>query len=799
MKKLFIIDISNFIFRAFYAIRPLSAPDKTPVNAVYGVWQMLYKLLADYKPTHVFVARDTKRQTFRHEIYPEYKANRTDPPEDLRPQFSLVFELVEKMHLPMFGLENYEADDLIGSAVMQWKDYFDEVVIVSSDKDLMQFIDEKVKQLDTMKDQLYDRRDVFEKMGVWPEQVVDYLSLVGDSSDNIPGVAGIGAKGAAKLLAEYGSLENLIAHVPVLSSPKIKIALTEHLNDALLSKKLVSIKIQAPLGHRPEETQYFFKSDDALAEYLRRLGFNSALAKLGELQSKSHEISSSDSSGNNAVSVENSMTALTDENYSAWADKILNTSILSMVLTFDSENILSRELKTLFLASEDLSINCTTNSVEFTQNIELFKKLVSNSEQQIITPHAKRIHSYAERLGVLVHAQLWDVVQMHYLLHPEESHSMTSLCSRYIGRDWPEEKSGEGQLFPINRPLAQYLFELYKVFAKDILLHQLQSIYLDIDAKLFRVLASMENVGVRIDVDYLKSLERDFSLELKKIEEDIHQSTQIEINLKSPKQVAQLLFDKLQLPVIKKNKTGPSTDSEVLEILATQGQSEIPAKILRYREIDKLCSTYVSVLPNLVHEKSHRVHTNFSQHTAATGRLSSLHPNLQNIPIRTVDGRKIRKAFVAAPGTVLLSADYSQVELRILAHFSQDPTMLKAFQSGLDIHTQTASEIMEVPLEKVSKSERNMAKTVNFGLMYGQSSFGLAATLSITRGQARDYITKYFNRFGQVKSYLDGLKEFAEVHGYVVTMHGRKRFLPEIKSTNRMIKSQAERVAINSP
>ncbi|HAZ11652.1 MAG: DNA polymerase I [Bdellovibrionales bacterium GWA2_49_15] len=799
MKKLFIIDISNFIFRAFYAIRPLSAPDKTPVNAVYGVWQMLYKLLDEYKPTHVFVARDTKRKTFRQDIYPEYKANRTSPPEELKPQFPLVFELVEKMHLPMFGLDNYEADDLIGSAVTQWRDYFDEVVIVSSDKDLMQFIDDKVKQLDTMKNQFYDRKDVFEKMGIWPEQVVDYLSLVGDSSDNIPGVAGIGAKGAAKLLAQYSSLENIIANIPNLPSAKVKNALTEHLDDAILSKKLVSIEVQASLGHRPEETQYLFKCDDALVGYMRHLGFNSAIAKLEELQRKLPAEVLSSLPASQSPSPENSMTTLTDENYSEWADKISKASILSLVLTFDSENILSRELKTLFLANEDFSLNCATDPERFTHRNELFKQLVSNPEQQIITPHAKRIHSYAERLGILVHAQLWDVVQMHYLLHPEEGHSIDALCSRYIGRDWPKEQADENQFLPSDRPLAQFLFELYKVFSKDILLHELQSVYLDIDAKLFRVLASMENLGVQINVEYLKKLELEFSAELKSIEEDIHQSTQMDTNLKSPKQVAHLLFEKLQLPVIKKNKTGPSTDSEVLETLAGLGQSPIPAKILRYREIDKLCSTYISVLPGLVHEKSQRVHTNFSQHTAATGRLSSLHPNLQNIPIRTVDGRKIRKAFVAAPGTVLLSADYSQVELRILAHFSQDPTMMKAFLGGLDIHTQTASEIMDVPLEKVAKSDRNMAKTVNFGLMYGQSSFGLAATLSISRTEARDYITKYFNRFGQVKAYLDSLKEFAEVHGYVVTLHGRKRFLPEIKSTNRMIKSQAERVAINSP
>lgn len=790
MKKLFIIDISNFIFRAFYAIRPLTAPDKTPVNAVYGVWQMLYKLLDEHKPTHVFVARDTKRKTFRHEIYPEYKANRTDPPEDLKPQFALVFELIEKMHLPMFGLDNYEADDLIGSAVTQWKNYFDEIVIVSGDKDLMQFVDDKVKQLDTMKDHIYDRKDVFVKMGVWPEQVVDYLSLVGDSSDNIPGVAGIGTKGAQKLLAEYGSLEKILANVPNLSSAKIKNSLSEHLKDAILSKELVSIKVDAVLGHRQEETEYRFRGDDALVEFMRRLGFNSAILKLEELLSFAPD---PDVQGDEIV------TPLSNDNYSEWAEKIRNTSILALVLNFDGENILTRELKNIFLANEDFSINCVTEPEKFTHSTEIFKHLVSNPAQQLITPHAKRIHSYAEKLGILVHAQLWDVVQMHYLLQPEENHSMDALCSRYIGRNWPSEKSGDTLLVPNNQPLGKYLFELYKVLLKDISLHKLQSIYLDVDAKLFRVLASMENVGVQIDAEYLKQLEVDFSSELKKIEEDIHQCTEMETNLKSPKQVAQLLFEKLQLPVIKKNKTGPSTDSEVLATLAGLGQSPIPAKILRYREIDKLCSTYISVLPGLVHEKSGRVHTNFSQHTAATGRLSSLHPNLQNIPIRTVDGRKIRKAFVAAPGTVLLSADYSQVELRILAHFSQDPTMMKAFLNGLDIHSQTAAEIMDVSLEKVTKSDRNMAKTVNFGLMYGQSSFGLAATLSISRGQARDYITKYFNRFGQVKAYLDGLKEFAEVHGYVTTLHGRKRFLPDIKSTNRMIKSQAERVAINSP
>lgn len=802
VKKLFIIDISSFIFRAFYAIRPLTSPEGIPVNAVHGVWNMIYKLITEYKPTHIFVAQDTKAKTFRHKLYEEYKANRQEPPDELKPQFEIIFELINRLHIPMFGLESLEADDLIGSAVVQWRNYFDEIVIVSSDKDLMQFVGGKVTQLDTMKEKLFTREEVKEKMGVWPEQIADYLSLVGDSSDNIPGVRGIGPKGAAGLLNEYGTLDKALSEIENISSNKLKNSLLQSVEELALSRKLVAIEVSAKLGHSPEETLYNFNIDENLLDFFRKYGFNSALTKLKNLSFESQK---------NVEKVANfeskkSLTAkkvvlISGENLAEQILEIQKSKTLGFVPIFDSSDIINRELKALSVYSNSLDLTwyCEDEAVVHT----FFESILENEFLDVNTPFAKRIFSYAHRKNIRVKCCIYDLIQLHYLLLPDESHVLESLMKRNLDVEWPKKDDfyflNLKMINALPGNFAEDSDRLSTSFHQDLLRHELLQVYKDIDFPLISILAKMENIGISVDGDYLKELEKKFTGELDEIEKDIFKEANATVNLNSPKQVGHLLFEQLKLPVIKKTKTGYSTDSEVLEELDALGTSVIPAKILKYRELDKLVSTYVSVLPRLISERTKRLHTTFSLHTAATGRLSSLNPNLQNIPIRTEAGRQIRKAFVAGEDHVLLSADYSQVELRILAHFSKDPTMLKAFRDGLDIHAQTASEVLGIDIAKVTKSDRSLAKAVNFGLMYGQSSFGLAAALKISRNDAKEYITKYFTRFGSVKSYLDSLKEFAEIHGYSKTLHGRKRFLPDIKSTNRMIKSQAERVAINSP
>jgi len=815
MKKLIIVDISSFIFRAFFAIqRSLHAPDGTPVNAVQGVWSMLYKLLSKYQPTHIFIACDTKGDTFRNELYKEYKANRSEPPEELVPQFPLIFEMIDKMGLPKFSNSKYEADDLIGSACEQWKSYFDQILIASSDKDLMQFVDDKVKMLDTMKDKIYDRQAVYEKMGVWPEQIVDYLAIVGDASDNVPGMKGVGAKGAATLLEKYKTFDACVEHRDEFVGKRLKEAFTDYLDKGLLSKKLITIHTDVVLGHTPEETEYKFHAGAGLEVFFKKLNFKNALNKLSDLRAGEH--SAQTVPGLNSLeqillnepvtSRMNYKLIETSDELAQLKNDLANVQLVACHTVYDSDDILNRRVELLAINyDEQTSFLIERNSHE--QFDSFLHELWADSDKMLVTEHAKRDYCTALGCSKPLNAKMFDVVQAHYILNPDGNHHFDSLCSGYadITLDHTQIESQYFQLirgvgfYQYHADISTCLLKISKVFSSDIKKNNLEEIFYNMDMQVIPILAEMERQGVLIDVDYLKTIETNFSNELLEIEKDVGEEIKCEINLKSPKQVGQLLFEKLGLPIIKRTKTGPSTDSEVLEELDSLNLNMVPGKILRYREIDKLLNTYVKTLPDLRHPVTHRIHTNFSLHTAATGRLSSLNPNLQNIPIRSESGRMVRKAFIPSGNNYFLSADYSQVELRILAHMSQDQVMLKAFRENIDIHVQTASEVMGISIEEVTKEHRRMAKAVNFGLMYGQSSFGLSKVLKISRTDAKVYIENYFNRFQRVKAFLDELKEFAELHGYSKTIHGRKRFLPEIKSSNRAIKSQAERVAINSP
>lgn len=827
-KKLIIVDISSFIFRAFYAIRMLNAPDGTPVNAVRGVWSMLLKLISEHRPTHMFLARDSKGPTFRSEIFPEYKAHRPEPPEELIPQFALIEELIKNMELHSLSLSEYEADDIIGSACVQWKDQFDEIIIASSDKDLMQFVGGNVRMLDTMKDLFYGRQEVFDKMGVWPEQIVDYLSIVGDTSDNVPGMKGIGAKGAAKLLEEYETLEGCIQNKDKLKGKKVIEAFDIYLDNGLLSKKLIQIKTDLDLEGGSDHARFVFHPKEALKEFFIRLGFKSALDKLKEYEFNDHQAMMNDQNGEFKIISQQSSKSFEAKIVEAQEDlkeiealihkhkeiacfseydkdDPIGSRMIGLGLSFDGE-------KSYYLPFEHGDESQLKN---LTQDVakKILTLLWQDQDKEIYFEHSKRDCIYCLGIGVDFNCQIFDITQAHYVTDPGSAHDFHELSSRFLDHTLSYCDKNEEFRFKASSFVSTYMgeravgvYQLGQKFKTDLKLLKLESIYYDIDAPLIKVLAKMEREGVAINVNYLKSLEKDLDSQLADIEAEIIILANKEkgvdasgVNLKSPKQVGHFLFEQMQLPIIKKTKTGASTDSEVLEELDFRAVSEIPKYLLRYREIDKLLSTYVRVLPELVNPISHRIHTTFSQHTAATGRLASLNPNLQNIPIRSENGKKVRKAFIAKPGWLLLSADYSQVELRILAHFSKDATMLKAFQEDLDIHTQTACEIMNVPPSKVTANDRSLAKAVNFGLMYGQSSFGLANTLRISRSQAKDYITKYFERFSSIKSYLDSLKEYCEVHGHTKTLHGRKRFLPDIHSQNRTIKSMAERMAVNGP
>lgn len=802
-KRLIIVDISSFIFRAYYAIRPLHSPEGVPVNAIHGVLSMMMKLFSNYRPTHVLLARDTSGGSFRNELYSEYKANRTEPPEDLVPQFPLIVELIEKMNLPNVLHENYEADDLIGSAAVQWKDEFDEILIASGDKDLMQFVDGPVKMVDTMKDKTYDREGVFEKMGVYPEQIVDYLSMVGDTSDNIPGMKGIGAKGAAKLLAEHETLDKCIELKDTFKGKKLINAFENHLDDAILSKKLIQIVTDIPLDLKSDETKFTFYPSLELIEYLRSLGFKTALKKLQDIRD---QVDRNGGESLDAPIVEKledlyKVTKVdSTEDVEKLLEKVSNEKRISLSTFFDSDVLFERNISGISLACDENEVFYITADCD-----KVLTNIYQRKDLLIVSEDIKEDYKYSLGKGFFPRAQLFDLSQGHFVIDPGLKHDIKNIAKEYLDQEIPAvdkkkiKENDEEYFLSFHSSRAFVLFKLYPTIIKKLETLELTDIYFGIDNSLCPVLAKMETTGISLNVGYLE----DFGVELKKeitvLEDKVEDISGEKINLNSPKQVGELLFEKLELPIIKKTKTGASTDSEVLVELDSRDLSEIPGIILKYRELSKILSTYVSALPEILNQKTGKIHTHFNQNIAATGRLSSTNPNLQNIPVRSENGKRVRKAFMATPGKLLLTADYSQVELRLLAHFSKDETMVNAFKNDQDIHAQTASEVLGIPLSEVNSDQRAAAKAVNFGLMYGQSSFGLAKALRIGRKEAKEYITNYFERFHSVKSYLDSLKETCEKTGIAQTLHGRKRPIPDIHSTNRTIKANAERVAINSP
>lgn len=801
MKKLIIIDISNYIFRAFFAIRPLHAPDGTPVNAVYGVLSMLHNLILKYQPTHILVARDTKEGSFRKEIYTDYKANRSEPPDELIPQFPLVDELVKVLGLPEIKMANYEADDIIGSAATQWKNEFDEILIASGDKDLMQFVDGPVKMLDTMKEKTYSREDVKDKMGVYPEQIMDFLSLIGDSSDNIPGVDGIGPKGAQNLIEEFGTLENIIKNVDSIKNKRNQIAIATHKDMAILSKQLVRIVCDLKLGLNHQDISYQLRYNKEIEDFLNKVGFRSWQAKLSEYKPKNV-------SGSTSEEVYIAPERTDSKKVERWtlADfkkAISGEQVISVTHVCDDELNQHQYWRGMGIATSK-AVGYIALSEE---EAKTFVDILHEAHALVVCYQSKPILQLAMVAGVTPDFKYFDLAQAHFNLNPEYRHDLATITEEFLSYkiDLPEKKqidlfgSDTDEDLKHQGEKAEAILKLYPILRAKMKEMNVERPYDELDIPLIKVLAAMELEGISLDIPFYKELENEFSKQVDEIEKEVQKIAGDKVNLRSPKQIGELLFEKLQLPVIRKTKTGYSTDADVLNELVAMKVHPIPEMLLRYREVEKLLSTYVKALPLMVSSTTKKIHTHFQPSNAATGRLSSDNPNLQNIPVRTENGRRLRRGFIPSPGRTLLSADYSQVELRLLAHFSQDPNMLEAFKNDRDIHRQTAAEIFEIPLDQVTKDQRNSAKAINFGLMYGQTSFGLSQALHISQSDAKRYITNYFQKFQRVKSFLDGLKEKAEETGYAETLFGRKRNLPDIKSSNRQIKAMAERVAINSP
>ena len=794
--RLIIVDISSFIFRAHFAIRPMHTPSGTPVNAVYGVLTMLMKLLNSHTPSHIILAKDLSGGSFRNKIYPEYKANRGAPPEELVPQFALIDELILKMQMPSKSMVNYEADDVIGSLVVQFKDQFDEVLIASGDKDLMQFVDDKVKMLDTMKDKTYGAKEVFAKMGVYPNQIVDYLSMLGDSSDNIPGVKGIGAKGAASLLAQFPTLDEVIENIDAIKNKRAKTSLEKGIDQAHLSRELVQIVTDLKLNLKKSEMEFSLEPRDELIDFLDELNFKSIKNKI--------------QNGSSAIAPRSS--SQTSVGYSLIKTKDKYDDMIAMLEKEDQVFIEPYFVKDdTYHSKKPMVLTFATgekNFLVYLDGLKHFKDVISDlndiEDINIITNNSKAFYYIDPDFN----NEIFDLTQAHFVLDPDKKHDLASICSETMNEFVLSEKELAKEKLEAEQSVRNFEYALakraymglrsYPWLLKELTKNKLLSIYSQMDAPLNNILASMEREGIKIDCDFFKKTEENFQKQIDEIEKKVEEVAGEKINLNSPKQVGALLFEKLELPVVKKTKTGYSTDISVLETLADMNESEIPALIIKHREIGKLLSTYVKSIPLLVDDHS-KIHTHYNQANASTGRLSSDQPNLQNIPIKTENGRRLREGFVAADGFTFVGADYSQVELRILAHLSEDDVMVKSFNNDEDIHSQTAAQVFDIPFEKVTSSERSYAKAINFGLMYGQSSFGLSQMLKISPKEAKEYITAYFERFNKVKSYLDTLKESCEESGYTSTVFGRRRMIKDINSTNRQVKAMAERMAINTP
>ncbi len=761
MKKLLLVDVSAQFFRAYYAIRELKTSKGFPTNALYGFLAMTVKLLKMYEPRHMVFCLDTKEGSFRKDLDPEYKSNRSAMPEDLALQLPYIFKITEALGIPQMKKTNYEADDLIGSLAV-WGEKqggFDEIKIISGDKDFSQLINDKIQMHDTMKNKMFTPEEVVKKWDVTPEQFIDYLALVGDSSDNISGVRGIGAKGAAKLLNEFKTLDGIYENVDSIKGATQK-KLIEGKEMAYKSKELVTIVTDLDLVQ--DESDINLKDVDlkTLEPLLEELEFESFLKNFKNTQD------SSDTQGASSSEVAKEIKSV-KEFKEAFKDVDKPLNILSTErgdFVFDKESIFS-----------------------LTHDQEVLGKIGKHIKKEKFTFTGFDLKAVLKKFQ-LEDVDIKDEIQLMAYSLSSEPWTFKSACKEFCDLEVTE--------FFGSTDYKEAYFSLYESL-KTKLTDESLKLYEDIEKPLFNILFKMEASGVLIDKDNLSEFSELLDKKITTLVDEAHALVDKKFNLASPKQLAKVLFEDLGLEPIKKTKTGFSTNTDVLEKL--KKDHKLPEIVIEFRELSKLKSTYVDALPKLIKPKSGRVHTTYNQALTTTGRLSSTSPNLQNIPIKTELGRRVRQAFIAKENHVLVSADYSQVELRILAHISKDKGLNQAFTKGQDVHTRTASEIFEVPLDKVDSAQRRAAKAVNFGIAYGQGAYGLSETLNIGRKEAKGIIDRYFIRFSGVKDYIEATKVQAHKDGYVLSLLGRKRVLKELSSTNKMMINFGERAAINAP
>ena len=806
-----LVDGSSYLFRAFHALPPLSNSKGQPTGAVYGVINMLRKLRDEYKPEYMAVVFDAKGKTFRHDIYKEYKAHRPPMPDDLKAQIEPLHQLVKALGFPLISVEGVEADDVIGTLASHATQQNKEMLISTGDKDLAQLVNAHVTLINTMNNEVLDEAGVESKFEVPPTRIIDYLTLVGDTSDNIPGVPKVGPKTAVKWLKQYDSLDNLLEHKDEVSG-KIGENLRNSVDDLPMSRDLVTIRCDLDLGLELDDLKMQQPDNETLHDMYVDLEFRSWLDDMAEGESAPARKTTSASY----------QTVLIKKDLDAWLKKLKAADAFA----FDTETTsldymaarvvgVSFAIETGEAAYVPFGHDYADAPKQLSEKDVLggLKPLLENAKKAKIGQNLKYDAHVLANHGIHMQGIAEDTMLESYVLDSTQRHDMDSMALRLLGHETIHfvDIAGKGvkqltfneidleQAGPYAAEDADITLQIHhKLSAQLKSENKLMSVYRDIELPLLPVLLKIERTGVKVDVPMLKKQSKQLAKRIVEIEKQAFDVAGESFNLASPKQIQAILFDKQALPVIRKTPKGqPSTAEDVLQELAAD--YELPQLILEHRSMSKLRSTYTDKLPEQVNAETGRVHTSYNQTVAATGRLSSTDPNLQNIPIRSEEGRRIRQAFIAEKGYCLLAADYSQIELRIMAHLSQDQSLLKAFSEGLDIHKATAAEVFGLPVDEVKSDQRRAAKAINFGLIYGMSAFGLAKQLGIGRYEAQQYVDLYFARYPGVKAYMDSTREKAHEQGYVETVFGRRLYLPEINSRNGQRRQYAERTAINAP
>ncbi|MDP7536234.1 MAG: DNA polymerase I [Methylococcales bacterium] len=814
--RLVLVDGSSFLFRAFHAVPPLSNDQGQPTNAIYGVTNMLKRLLASEDSPYLVVVFDAPGKTFRHQLYSDYKANRPPMPTELKVQIEPLFEVIRAMGFPLIIESDVEADDVIGTLTHLAQAQGFQVVISTGDKDMAQLVNEQVSLVNTMMDKVMDVQGVVDKFGVLPEQIIDYLALMGDTVDNIPGIPKVGPKTAAKWLNEFQTLEQVMA-----SAESIKGKVGENLRASLdqlpLSKTLTTIKCDLSLPYTMEDLKLKSLDKTTLQSLVSDLGFVSWSKKLTEQAGSEALLSEQEK---NVIDYE---TIYTNQRFDYWLKQLATASLFSFDTETTSLNYLQAEIVGVSFAIDSIQAaylpvahNDPDAPQQLARDIVLarLKPLLEDSEKKKIGQNLKYDAHVLANYGIQLQGIAHDTMLQSYVLNSTVTrHDMDSLAKYYLGRETIhyEDVAGKGakqisfqdvaikQAAPYAAEDADVTLQLHqKLWPMLKSLDAMRWLYEAVERPLINVLMRIERNGVLLDHSMLNQQSMALANQIIGLELKAHEAAGKAFNLSSPKQIQEILYDQLHLPILKKTPKGqPSTAESVLQELALD--YSLPKIILDYRQLSKLKSTYTDKLPQLVQIKTGRVHTSYHQAVTATGRLSSTEPNLQNIPVRSEQGRKIREAFIAPDGFCLVAADYSQIELRIMAHLSADKGLLAAFGAGEDIHKMTAAEVFGVDLSQVTLDLRRSAKAINFGLIYGMSSFGLARQLGVSIGEAQSYIELYFSRYPGVKDYMNTIRKLAGQQGYVETLFGRRLYLPEINSRNAARRQYAERTAINAP